>query len=172
MGERHTEAQSLRRIIAGGFGRIALILALGGALVAIGGTAAGPGQLGGEAQGLDRLAVLGERLFIDECAVCHGIDAQGTGPLASVLSVAVPDLTGIAEANGGAFPASRLHAVIDGRRPIGGHGPSEMPIWGEIFRADAVAAGATGGYRDLDAELLVAGRISAILRFLEAVQTP
>ncbi|MEO0425931.1 MAG: c-type cytochrome [Pseudomonadota bacterium] len=120
----------------------------------------------------DRLVVLGEQFFVDECAVCHGLDGQGKGPLGNVLSVPVADLTAAAAQNDGMFPFGRLYRVIDGRSPVDGHGPSEMPVWGSIFRAEVQSEGATGGYRGLDAELLVAGRITAILKYLEAIQRP
>ncbi|MEO1533127.1 MAG: c-type cytochrome [Pseudomonadota bacterium] len=119
-----------------------------------------------------RLVVLGEQFFVDECAVCHGLDGRGKGPLGAVLSVPVADLTAAAAKNDGVFPFGLFYKVIDGRQAVDGHGPSEMPIWGSIFRAEVQAEGATGGYRGLDAELLVAGRITAILMYLEAIQRP
>ncbi|MEM7497745.1 MAG: c-type cytochrome [Pseudomonadota bacterium] len=139
---------------------------LGGAAFAAAVLAAGP------AAAADRLTVLGEQFFVDECAVCHGLDARGEGPLAAVLSVEVPDLSRAAARNEGVFPFGTLYKVIDGRAPVAGHGPSEMPVWGAIFRGEVAREGATGGYRGLDAELLVAGRITAILMYLEAIQRP
>lgn len=76
----------------------------------------------------------GPTLYVTYCAVCHGQDATGHGPMASILKTPVPDLTRIAKHNGGAFPFERVADVIDGTRLSGlGHGTSEMPIWGPIF---------------------------------------
>lgn len=36
----------------------------------------------------------GERLFTERCAVCHGSNIRGTGPLAYKSSPPTPDLTG------------------------------------------------------------------------------
>jgi mono/diheme cytochrome c family protein len=35
----------------------------------------------------------GKKLFMARCAVCHGADARGTGPLASKSNPPTPDLT-------------------------------------------------------------------------------
>lgn len=144
-------------------------MARSGFILALGTVAA---LLASVARAADRLAVIGQQLFIDECAVSHGIDATGSWPLAPVLSVSVPDLTTLKARNDGTFPMSRLHALTDGRRPVPGHGTSGMPIWGALFRTEVEETGARGGYRELDAQLLVAGRITATLRFLESMQTP
>ena len=38
------------------------------------------------------------------CAQCHGLKGEGDGPVAGTLKVAPPDLTGMAQRNGGTFP--------------------------------------------------------------------
>ena len=35
----------------------------------------------------------GERIFLSRCAMCHGVDAKGTGPLANKSTPPTPDLT-------------------------------------------------------------------------------
>lgn len=35
----------------------------------------------------------GERLFVERCAMCHGADAKGSGPLAHKSNPPTPDLT-------------------------------------------------------------------------------
>ena len=46
----------------------------------------------------------GAELFKTYCAVCHGIDAKGNGPMAKSLKTAPADLTRIAARNRGSFP--------------------------------------------------------------------
>ena len=46
------------------------------------------------------------------------------------------DLTQIAAAHGGQFPLEAVVEAIDGTRTVRAHGVSEMPVWGEVFRAD------------------------------------
>lgn len=35
----------------------------------------------------------GEQIFLNRCAICHGKDVQGTGPLANKSTPVTPDLT-------------------------------------------------------------------------------
>src|SRR5207248_2546632 len=84
----------------------------------------------------DRLivSVEGPALFKAYCAVCHGADAKGSGPMANSLKALPADLTRISARNGGTFPLARLRRVISGEEVIpGGHGSREMPVWGPIF---------------------------------------
>ncbi|WP_395458194.1 c-type cytochrome [Azospirillum melinis] len=38
----------------------------------------------------------GEKLFVERCAMCHGADAKGSGPLARKSTPPTPDLTTVA----------------------------------------------------------------------------
>ncbi len=75
---------------------------------------------------------LGKLAYDSVCSICHGDEGRGDGPLAPALKVQPADLTGLAAANGGVFPAEEVAAAVDGRLAIRGHG-SPMPVWGEIF---------------------------------------
>ncbi|NOD61924.1 MULTISPECIES: cytochrome c [unclassified Ruegeria] len=76
-------------------------------------------------------AKIGEELYMHYCATCHGIDATGQGPMASVLVVQPSDLTSLS-GEGGVFPTARVVARIDGRDPLVSHG-SPMPVYGPYF---------------------------------------
>ncbi len=79
-------------------------------------------------------SIEGSALYKAYCAVCHGSDGSGNGPMRSSLKVAPPDLTRIAERNGGAFPMARVDRIIAGDEQLpSGHGTREMPVWGPIF---------------------------------------
>ena len=67
------------------------------------------------------------------CAVCHGKTGTGDGPLADQLHFSPPDLTRLLVRNKGRFDAELIGRIIDGRRPVKGHGGPEMPIWGDAF---------------------------------------
>jgi mono/diheme cytochrome c family protein len=76
----------------------------------------------------------GADLYKAYCAVCHGADARGNGPMAQSLKNAPADLTRIAARNGGSFPLARIRRVISGAEARGtAHGTREMPVWGPIF---------------------------------------
>jgi mono/diheme cytochrome c family protein len=78
-------------------------------------------------------SVKGPDLFHAYCASCHGTDGSGAGPVAPALKPKVPDLTTIAQRNGGLFPARRIQQIIAGDELIVSHGSREMPVWGPIF---------------------------------------
>jgi len=78
-------------------------------------------------------------LYDRHCAVCHGADAQGGGPLAPALILQPPDLTRLSERNGGVFPVIRVVMRIDGRDPLVAHG-SPMPVYGGFFEGDGQAS--------------------------------
>src|SRR5579859_510471 len=79
-------------------------------------------------------SVRGPVLYRAYCAVCHGKDGKGGGPMAKSLKVPPPDLTRLATRNGGSFPMARIQRIISGEEPQpAGHGTREMPVWGPIF---------------------------------------
>lgn len=103
----------------------------------------------------------GERLYRTYCAVCHGPDARGRGPLASSLRVAPTDLTQLARRSGGTFPRLTVTRSIDGRDTVRGHGSGDMPVWGDAFER-SVDAGPDA----------VRARIEALVSYLAGVQDP
>ena len=78
----------------------------------------------------------GRALFQTHCAICHGADADGKGPLAPSLILQPTDLTALASRNGGDFPLERVLNRIDGSDPLVSHG-SPMPIYGPYFEGVA-----------------------------------
>jgi mono/diheme cytochrome c family protein len=105
-------------------------------------------------------AVGGAYTYKTYCASCHGADGKGEGPLTDRLRFRPPDLTQIARKNGGTFPTERVHRIVDGRRPLKGHGGPEMPIWGDAFKS------ADTGYDDAQ----VKAKIQAVVAYLRTIQ--
>jgi mono/diheme cytochrome c family protein len=101
----------------------------------------------------------GKVLYRAYCASCHGLDARGDGPMAASLKVAPSDLTRLYARNGRAFPAQRVGKIISGEAAVpGGHGTSEMPVWGPFFSRVE---------NDQDLGLM---RINALVRYLQHIQ--
>jgi mono/diheme cytochrome c family protein len=79
-------------------------------------------------------SIQGQALYAAYCAVCHGKDGKGDGPMAKALKVSPPDLTHLAARNSGKFPAGRVQKIIASKEPVpAGHGTREMTVWGPIF---------------------------------------
>lgn len=104
----------------------------------------------------------GAELFGRYCAACHGDTATGNGPVAATLVPIVPDLTRLSERADGAFPATRVAEMIDGRSPVLAHGTRSMPVWGFEFWFEE------GG--DIEAEGRARTMIAALLDYLESIQ--
>jgi mono/diheme cytochrome c family protein len=79
-------------------------------------------------------SVEGATLFKSYCAVCHGLDAKGGGPMASALKSKMPDLTKLAASKRGKFPLADVQQIISGEKESRkGHGTQLMPVWGPVF---------------------------------------
>jgi mono/diheme cytochrome c family protein len=79
-------------------------------------------------------SIQGPNLYKAYCAVCHGPNAKGDGPMAASLKTAPSDLTRISNRNGGMFPLAKVRRIISDEEPLAaGHGTRQMPIWGPIF---------------------------------------
>jgi mono/diheme cytochrome c family protein len=104
---------------------------------------------------------LGARSLFDRyCAECHGPGGHGDGPAAPGLQPPPADLTR------STLSRSELIRVIDGRRPLKGHGSGAMPAWGPIFSSQAGASGAR------TSEIRVEALADEVLRLREGAAKP
>lgn len=108
----------------------------------------------------------GKREFLSNCATCHGADGRGGVRPQNSLSTAPPDLTVLAKNNGGVFPTARVYETIDGRLAVNSHGPRDMPVWGQVYTAQA----ASGSDNPYVAEAKVRQRIHALIDYLYLMQ--
>ena len=106
----------------------------------------------------------GRQLYLDACATCHGVSAEGDGPMTRILTLPVPDLTGLSDRNGGSFPWLTTVHMIDGRTGLHGHGGA-MPVFGALMRGDTVAADGPDGN-----PVMVSARVLALVTYLETIQ--
>jgi len=78
----------------------------------------------------------GQKLYLQYCSSCHGIDGRGNGTVSPYLKLKVPDLSLLKKNHKGIYPLSDVMAAIDGSRVVRAHGDRQMPVWGEVFRKD------------------------------------
>lgn len=117
--------------------------------------------LGSVAHAADDLQA-GEASYRRYCAACHGPTGRGDGVASSTLRPPPTDLTGIAKRNGGKFPTMSVIHYVDGTEHVRAHGDPAMPVWGEIFREEAVP--------DMTRRIEVRGKVLQIVTYLESIQ--
>jgi mono/diheme cytochrome c family protein len=94
----------------------------------------------------------GRAIYLQYCASCHGMAADGKGPLAPILTTPPANLRLLAARYGNPLPEDQIARFIDGRADIKAHGPRDMPVWGTQFFPEA--QGAESGVRFLIARLV------------------
>lgn len=107
---------------------------------------------------------VGAEIYLDFCATCHGVDANGQGPMAGVLLIKPVDLSALAKDNGGVFPTARVVSRIDGRDPLVSHG-SPMPVYGHYFEGNDAALRTPAGQ-----PILTSKPIVDLVAYLQSVQ--
>lgn len=95
--------------------------------------------------------------FARHCAICHGLDGRGSGPLAQAMKIAPTDLTRIAAQNKGEFPSAKIADVIRNGGGVLGHGTSAMLPWGKYFS-------------EKHNPEVGRGRINALVGYIESLQ--
>jgi hypothetical protein len=118
---------------------------------------AGPAQAEGD-------AAAGEALYRAHCAVCHGVEATGHGPMVTVMTVQPADLTTLVQRYDGVFPLARVAARIDGRDPLVSHG-SDMPVYGQFFQGQDVVMKTEAGQ-----PLMTSQPIADLIAWLQSIQ--
>ncbi|MDU8928879.1 c-type cytochrome [Alisedimentitalea sp. MJ-SS2] len=110
----------------------------------------------------------GAALFAENCAMCHGPDARGTGELAEEIRVELgrkpADLTRLAQANKGVFPRAEVLSYIDGYTR--GRLPDQnMPEFGLLLEGPSVPVDSGDGVMSPAPRPLV-----ALMVYLESIQ--
>lgn len=118
--------------------------------------------VGAQAEEVDARVKAGEELYHQHCGACHGLTAEGDGPVSTLLDPKPPDLTRIALRRGDVFPEVEIQRVIDGRDPRAAHGRRDMPVWGRRFR-DSQEVGGAG-------DVAARGQIQMIVAYLKSLQ--
>jgi len=104
-------------------------------------------------------------LYLQYCGSCHGPDGKGNGVMASALQTKPADLTQISKKNGGEFPTVMVEDFIRGKRGVPAHGDPDMPVWGQVFREDAVGRSGASS-----AKSQVHLKIAFITQYIKSIQ--
>jgi mono/diheme cytochrome c family protein len=99
----------------------------------------------------------GAEIYRNYCFSCHGPGARGQGPFTFALRVVPPNLTTLAQRNGGPFPREQVRRVVEGVG-LRSHGDRDMPVYGSLLR------------RGRPGDAGAAALIDAVVTFLESIQ--
>jgi mono/diheme cytochrome c family protein len=104
----------------------------------------------------------GYQAYRENCGACHGVFADGNGPVAQFLDPKPANLTKLYKRFGSPLAKAQLLSVIDGRDMVRAHGTSEMPIWGRhLYQSIPPAPGK---------EALKRGTLQIIIDYLQTIQ--
>ena len=104
----------------------------------------------------------GRAMYLRYCGACHGPGGKGDGVAGSFMRPKPADLTRLAEENGGTFPFNKVMSYIDGTQDVRAHGDPVMPVWGEVFRAEAAW--------DMGRRTEVKGKLMSITDYVRSIQ--
>jgi mono/diheme cytochrome c family protein len=113
------------------------------------------------ASGASRQVTRGRALYLTYCASCHGVTAEGDGPIARSLTTPPANLRRLGERLGNPLPEDQVARYIDGRADVKAHGPRDMPVWGTRFYY--------GSGRD---ERRAQQWIAQLVAYLQSIQSP
>lgn len=113
------------------------------------------------ASAASKQAARGRALYLQYCASCHGVTAEGDGPIAHSLTTPPANLRRLAERFGNPLPADQVARFIDGRAEVKAHGPRDMPVWGTRFFYESGAD-----------ERRAQQWIAQLVAYLQSIQSP
>jgi mono/diheme cytochrome c family protein len=103
----------------------------------------------------------GRSLYLQYCASCHGVTAEGDGPIARSLIAPPANLRRLDERFGNPLPEDQVARYIDGRAEVKAHGPRDMPVWGSRFY-----------YKSGADERRAQRWIAQLVAYLQSIQNP
>ena len=107
-----------------------------------------------------RAVPTGKVMYRIYCSDCHGDEAKGDGPYASMLKVPPANLSTLAKRHDGKFPYDYVSNVLrSGPGTTILHGSPDMPAWGPIFQ-----------WFDKNNERVVQQRIKNLCNYLASLQ--
>ncbi len=122
-----------------------------------------------QAVNLEKYVDTGKLEYQSNCATCHGEHGKGNGSFNVLLKKQAADLTELSKNNGGVFPFKRTYEVISGAADVVGHGPRNMPIWGNYYSEQAPSEFGPS-YRQSDERAFVRARILALVEYISTLQ--
>jgi mono/diheme cytochrome c family protein len=121
----------------------------------------------GQVLALDDELKLGQAIFQQYCAACHGATGEGDGPLANLFKVKPRALSQLSKENDGEYPFELVYRTLKATEPDPAHGAPAMPVWGNYFMVEQALSDPS---IDNSKALIAVGRLLSVVYYIETLQ--
>ena len=121
----------------------------------------------GPALALDDELKVGEQIYGQFCAVCHGEAGKGDGMMSDLFKVKPRDLSKLTAENGGEYPFELVYGTLKATEKVPGHGATAMPVWGDFFMVERALEDKS--MKD-DAAYAAIGKMLSVVYYIETLQ--
>lgn len=115
---------------------------------------------------LDDELKVGQDIFLQQCAGCHGPQGNGDGEIAELFKVKPGALSKLSSENGGEFPFELVYQTLKATEKVKGHGQTAMPIWGYYFNVEVLT---DPGVEEREA-FITLGKMLSVIYYIETLQ--
>ncbi len=118
------------------------------------------------ANALDDELKLGQTVFQELCASCHGEQGNGDGVIADLFKVKPKALSQLSKENGGVYPFELVYQTLKATRKTKAHGDTAMPVWGDYFQVGVL----DDPTADETQSFIALGKLLSVIYYVETLQ--
>ena len=118
------------------------------------------------AYALDDELKIGQEIYQQNCALCHGPEGNGDGEIGLLFKLKPKALSQLSKENGGQYPFELVYQTLKATKPVQGHGTA-MPVWGSYFRVEKALNDPSMAN---DEAMIVVGRLLSLIYYIETLQ--
>ena len=118
------------------------------------------------AYALDDELKVGQDIFQQNCAMCHGPEGNGDGEIAVLFKLKPKALSQLSKENGGEYPFELVYQTLKATKAVQGHG-TEMPVWGGYFQVERALNDPS---MENDEAMAAIGRLLSVVYYIETLQ--
>lgn len=119
-----------------------------------------------QAHALDDELKIGQSVFQELCASCHGAEGNGDGVIADLFKVRPRALSQLSKENGGEYPFELVYQTLKATRNTKAHGDTAMPVWGDYFQVNVLDDPTV----DETESFVALGKLLSVIYYIETLQ--
>ncbi len=121
----------------------------------------------GQALAIDDELKVGQLIFQQQCAVCHGMTGEGDGLIAGLFKKKPRALSQLSKENGGEYPFELVYRTLKATEADPAHGAPQMPVWGSYFMVEKALEDPS---IDNTEAMIAIGRLLSVVYYIETLQ--